>query len=78
MNLLPVYPLDGGHIARELCTLRSARSGIILSLRISFATAIAFALVALFLWNSLFVAVLFGYMAFMNFQTLQRYQQDRW
>ncbi|NOZ40261.1 MAG: hypothetical protein GXP24_08555, partial [Planctomycetes bacterium] len=35
VNLLPIYPLDGGQISRELCQLRHPREGMILSLRIS-------------------------------------------
>lgn len=78
VNLLPVYPLDGGRISRELCTLRDVQGGIVLSLRISLVTAIAMAVFALFAWESYFVAIMFGYMAYMNYQTLQRYQESRW
>jgi stage IV sporulation protein FB len=78
VNLLPVYPLDGGRISRELCTLRDVQGGIVLSLRISLITAIAMAVFALFAWESFFVAIMFGYMAYMNYQTLQRYQESRW
>jgi stage IV sporulation protein FB len=45
LNLLPVYPLDGGHVCRELCTMWSRRNGT----RIAFEISIAFAgLVALY------------------------------
>lgn len=36
-NLLPVYPLDGGQVCRELCTMWSRRRGTRISLEISIA-----------------------------------------
>lgn len=78
INLLPVYPLDGGRVARELCTLHSARQGIILSLRISIGVAVAMALIGLAMMGSWYVPILFGYLAFTNFQTLQAYQSRGW
>jgi Zn-dependent protease len=78
VNLLPVYPLDGGRISRELCTLNHPRRGVILSLQISIGVAIAMAIFGVWAWQSLFVALMFGYFAFINYQTLQAYQQNRW
>ena len=40
-NLLPVYPLDGGHVSRELCGMRWGTRGRRVSLKISFAVALA-------------------------------------
>ena len=47
MNLLPVYPLDGGQIARELFTLGNPRNGIIQSLQLSVGAAVLVAAYAL-------------------------------
>jgi Zn-dependent protease len=47
VNLLPVYPLDGGQIARELFTLRNPRQGIVRSLQLSIGAATLMAVYAL-------------------------------
>jgi membrane-associated protease RseP (regulator of RpoE activity) len=78
MNLLPVYPLDGGHVSRELCTLAGARRGIVLSLWISMVTSGLIAAYAALQWGSLYLPLLFGYLALMNYQTLKAYQQNSW
>lgn len=78
INLLPVYPLDGGRVARELCTLNNPRSGIILSLQISIAVGAMMAVVGLFATQSIFMAIMFGYLSYANYQTLQAYRRPRW
>lgn len=73
LNLLPVYPLDGGQISRELFTLGNPRSGIVQSLQLSI--GVAALLAAYFLMNQLYyTAAMFGYFAYANFQTLQMYR----
>ena len=47
VNLLPIYPLDGGQIARELFTLGNPRAGIIQSLQLSAGAAVLVAAYAL-------------------------------
>ena len=73
VNLLPIYPLDGGQVARELCLLGNPRTGIILSLRISMIAAIAMVVVGLS-WQSPYVAIMFGYLAYSNYKTLDAYR----
>src|SRR5439155_11280396 len=46
-NLVPVWPLDGGMVTRELCTGASPRNGLQISLRISFAVALVIAIHAI-------------------------------
>jgi Zn-dependent protease len=74
LNLLPIYPLDGGRIARELFTLRGdVRTGIVRSLQLSIAVAVGVGVYGL-LQNSLFTLLMFGYLAYLNYQSIQAYQ----
>ena len=72
MNLTPVYPLDGGQIAREVCLLNNARDGIRHSLILSIAAGVAVAAWA-FSAGQIFLVLLFGVLAYSNYQTLQGY-----
>jgi stage IV sporulation protein FB len=73
VNLMPVYPLDGGQIAREILLVVNPRDGIRQSLVLSIITAAILAGIGLLLWHSLFVAILFGYLAFMSYTILRAY-----
>ena len=75
LNLLPIYPLDGGQIAREVFLAWDSREGIRRSLMLSVISAAALAAIGLLLWQSLFVAILFGYMAYTSYTALQSYRQ---
>jgi Zn-dependent protease len=75
LNLLPVYPLDGGQISRELFTLSNPRAGIVWSLQLSI--VVAGLLAAYFLMNQRFyTGLMFGYLAYANVQTLQAYRNN--
>lgn len=100
VNLLPIYPLDGGQISREISLRFNPREGIRRSLILSIAAAGLLAALALanMLRNaqnlraeglpdgetirdpSLFVAILFGYLAYSSYVTLQAYLggRSRW
>lgn len=71
LNLAPVYPLDGGQIARQLFMTKDAWNGIKNSLILSIATA---GLLAVFALTSrqTFMALFFGFMAYSNWQMLQQ------
>ncbi|NQT41325.1 MAG: site-2 protease family protein, partial [Planctomycetes bacterium] len=73
LNLLPVYPLDGGHICREILSLRNPRAGIERSLVVSVAVGAMMAVYALIAMDQIWVAVMFGFLAYSSYTTLQAY-----
>jgi Zn-dependent protease len=70
-NLLPIYPLDGGQIAREFLTYLFPYRGVRYSLLLSMSVAVLLAVFAL-RSQSLFMVLLCGYFAYMNYQELTR------
>lgn len=77
VNLLPIFPLDGGQISRALLTANQGSSGLGTSFRLGMITSIAMVLVAVLLWpkeQKIFGALLFGMLAFQNYQFLQGFQ----
>lgn len=73
LNLLPVYPLDGGQVARELFVLKDPWRGIVRSLWLSVITCGV--LVGVAAWQrSFFLAVLFGLLGYNCYLALQRFQ----
>lgn len=74
MNLLPIYPLDGGQIAREFFTLgQNPQQGVIRSLQLSIGVAAVVAAWMLLGRGQLYTALLFGFLAYSNYRTLQAY-----
>jgi stage IV sporulation protein FB len=82
-NLLPVWPLDGGMVSRELCKWISPRGGLRFSLGLSIAVAGFIAIHALiaksgrmtaipYLPTSTYGAILFGILAYQSWQLLQQ------
>jgi len=68
-NLLPIYPMDGGHIFREIFLFFFPRQGVEFSLILSMLIAALLAVVAL-RFGQLFITFLFGYFAYQNYQEL--------
>ena len=68
-NLLPVYPMDGGHIFREIFLFFFPREGIKFSLILSILTAVLLGVTAL-QYGMFFITFLFGYFAYQNYQEL--------
>ncbi len=94
VNLLPVWPLDGGQISREFCDMASPGNGLSLSLKISVGVA-GFIAVCSALemtgrailpvhFGSWYTAIMFGILAVQSYQQLQhvanerRWHDDRW
>ncbi|MEM6798088.1 MAG: site-2 protease family protein [Planctomycetota bacterium] len=81
-NLLPIYPLDGGQIAREVFTLvMPPRRGIVVSLWVSIIFCAVAGAALWLLTRSPWNLVLMGALAFNNYQTLEAYNQSsrgRW
>jgi Zn-dependent protease len=72
LNLAPLYPLDGGQIARELFLLADVQNGIRNSLMLSVATGAGIAIYAA-VHREPFLAIMFGLLAYSSYQTLQTY-----
>ena len=71
VNLLPVFPLDGGQIARNVLIQADPVNGVRKSLWLSAIVGGLFALVGLVFFRSIFMALLFGLLAFQSYQSLQ-------
>lgn len=71
VNLLPVYPLDGGQITRELFTHWQGHRGRENSLKLSVLTAIGFA-VFFYTRDFRFAAILFAVLAVESYQAMQQ------
>lgn len=72
VNLLPIFPLDGGQISRELFTMNDSWNGTIRSLWLSVVVGAVVAVVGGYALRSFFMAVMFGSLAFMNWQLIQQ------
>lgn len=78
MNLLPVYPLDGGQVARELFSMGDkSGNGIRNSLILSLITGAFIAIMAL-QSRDMFMMFLFGYLAYSSYVSLAQTGGQRW
>ncbi len=89
LNLLPIFPLDGGQIMREICTMISPRYGLKTSLGISFLLAGLIAIYSLLVkikpeqhlpyppFDPTFNILMFGLLAFQSFQMMQTLDRER-
>ena len=72
LNLVPVYPLDGGQIARELFVMNDPWKGIVNSLWLSVIAAGALALYG-FRYGDWFIGLMFVSLAISSYQALQQF-----
>jgi Zn-dependent protease len=71
LNLMPVYPLDGGQIVRPICVALNPWRGLQISLWISVIVGAALAILSL-TRQDFFLIYLFGSLAFGSYQALQQ------
>jgi stage IV sporulation protein FB len=73
LNLLPILPLDGGHIAGEVCQQASPAYGARVALMVSAFAAIFVAMYAGTQYHDYWIALFFGYLGFISIQALAAY-----
>ena len=71
VNLLPIYPLDGGQISRAVISRFNPANGLRQSMWLSVYAAAAMAALCYLHWHDLYLALFFAYMAFQNYQILR-------
>jgi Zn-dependent protease len=71
INLLPVFPLDGGNISRNLFMLADPFGGARKALWLSVIAGVIFALAGLLFFGSTYMAFLFGILAGQSYQAIQ-------
>jgi Zn-dependent protease len=72
INLVPVHPLDGGSVTRNVLIQADPINGVRTSLWISVIAGGLVALAGFIFLRSIFMALLFGLLAFQSYQALQR------
>ncbi len=68
INLVPVQPLDGGNVAREYLTVADPLDGERKALQLSLIAGIAATAVGLLLMRSVYVTLLFGWLAMQSYE----------
>lgn len=72
MNLLPIFPLDGGQVLRELLSMEQPLQGLSLTLQISCAVAVGAAVFGFVIMQSSYMGFMFAILGFSNYQLWQQ------
>jgi stage IV sporulation protein FB len=73
INLLPVFPLDGGQATRALLMLLGLRDSTRWSLQLSVLTAVIVAVCAAVYLHDFYLGLFFGFLAYSSYMALQFY-----
>ncbi|HEY2837955.1 MAG TPA: site-2 protease family protein [Pirellulales bacterium] len=71
INLLPIFPLDGGRISAAVFSSFNPQDGQRQSFVLSIAVALVMAVLVYFYLKDAFMAIFFAFMAYNNYQILQ-------
>ena len=74
LNLLPILPLDGGQVSRELFLVFSGRAGGLRALVLSLVVAATLAFCCFAYWNMRFLGFFFGLLAVGNYLSIRQAQ----
>jgi stage IV sporulation protein FB len=74
LNLLPIYPLDGGQISQQVLVTVNPSDGLRQSFMLSILAAGCVAILGYVKLDSIYMAMLFGYMAYQNYMILQSFR----
>lgn len=77
LNLVPIFPLDGGQATRQFMIKMDSYNGLRNSIILSIAAAILIAVIG-FKNGDQFLGFFFAFMAWSNFQMLQQSSGPRW
>ena len=72
LNLAPVFPLDGGQVARQVFLMNDPGSGLRYSIILSIAAAAVISFMS-FMGGDQFIGIFFAIMAWSNYMSLQQF-----
>ncbi len=70
LNLVPVFPLDGGQTVMGIFSLSNPQTGQVEALRVSLVVGAMISIVAVFVLQELYLGIMFGFLAFQSYQML--------
>ena len=76
-NMVPVFPFDGGQVARAIMQQMDGVDGVRNSLYLSLGVAVLMAVYS-FSIEARFMGIFFGFMAYQNWQSLQQFSGRGW